>query len=52
MQEKTKTRTKWDIWEVPAGAEEKAKDEKGMDLPYYAQINLGILSDDITKRVK
>jgi len=36
MQEKTKTRRKWDIREVPAGAEEKAKDEKGMDLPYFA----------------
>ena len=36
LQEKTKTRTKWDVWEVPAGPEKKAKYENGMDLSYFA----------------
>lgn len=36
LQEKTKTRTKSDVWEVPAGPEKKAKDGKGMDLSYFA----------------
>lgn len=51
------------MWEVPTGPEEKAKDEKGMDLPYFGDKLLDpfaavfmpkvapfvVLSDDITK---